>query len=549
MNVITDSTPPAASTRRLSWPRAVAAGIFASIAVEILLTFQDYGISWDEQLQNTYGEKLLSYYTSGFEDESAFSYINLFLYGGFFDMTAAIANLISPFGMYETRHLLGGMMFLVGLWGAWKLAYLLANERAALMAVICLATTPLLYGHGFINPKDSPLAWLGIWTTYFACRILAAPGAHECLSWRTIIGFGVSLGLTIGTRVIGVVYIGYLASIFVVAAVARALGGEPVSVMWQRMRSGAAPLTVAALLAVAVMGFMWPWAMQEPLNIAHAFRSFAHFAFYPNVLWNGQLIPANQMPLTYLPGLMLFQLPEYVLLGMVIAVSLGVMAFCRRPLTLFTEPLAQQYLYVMASFGAPLLGYLILQPTVYNGLRHFLFTAPPLVILGAIGLERGISFLLAKHRIAGLALTGVLSLGALRQVWLMAGLHPYEYVAYNSIVGGIKGAANRFELDYWGLSLAESARSLAAYINKDQTIGVTTGVIAKVFACGDRTSVEPFLPPGTAFTEDLREADFYLGMTGVHCQEPIGKPYLTIFEVKRLGVTLGYVRDLRASAP
>ena len=130
-NAIAEGAMPA-SVPRLSWPRAVAAAIFAVLAALILLTFRDYGISWDEQLQNTYGVKLLAYYTSGFADHSAFSYINLFLYGGFFDLAAALSNLISPFGVYETRHLLGGVMFLAGLFGAWKLTNLLAGERAAL---------------------------------------------------------------------------------------------------------------------------------------------------------------------------------------------------------------------------------------------------------------------------------------------------------------------------------------------------------------------------------------------------------------------------------
>jgi len=526
----------------LSWTRA-AMVVFACIALVILLTFRDYGISWDEQLQNTYGGKLLDYYTSGFADRSAFSYINLFLYGGFFDLTAALLNLVSPFGVYETRHLLGGVIFLLGLWGAWKLTALLAGERAALIALVCLATTPLLYGHGFINPKDSPLAWLGIWTTYFACRFLAASDAKQSPSWGVVLGFAISLGLTVGTRVVGIVYLGYLAGVFVAAAIARYFAGETMDILMQRMRTNAVPLTAAIVLAAAVMGLVWPWSVQGPLNVVVAFRSFANFAFYPNVLWNGALIPADHMPLTYLPGLVLLQLPEYVLLGLMAAAILAARALSRNVLTLFAAPLAQQYFYVVCTFAVPLLGYLVMQPTVYNGLRHFLFIVPPLVILGAIGLDRVFSFFMHRHRVTGIVLAGLLALFAMRQVMLMAGLHPYQYVAYNRLIGGIEGAQNRFELDYWGTTLAESARGLAAYMEKNPAAGGSV----KVFACGDRMSVEPFLPPGAAYTEDLNEADFYLGMTGVHCLEFAQRPGRVVFEVMRLGVPLGYVRDLRLS--
>jgi hypothetical protein len=36
-------------------------------------------------------------------------------------------------------------------------------------------------------------------------------------------------------------------------------------------------------------------------------------------------------------------------------------------------------------------------------------------------------------------------------------LHPYEYIYYNRFVGGVRGAQNRFELDYWGISYREAA--------------------------------------------------------------------------------------------
>ena len=36
-------------------------------------------------------------------------------------------------------------------------------------------------------------------------------------------------------------------------------------------------------------------------------------------------------------------------------------------------------------------------------------------------------------------------------------LHPYEYIYYNTFIGGEKGAFRRFELDYWGISYREAA--------------------------------------------------------------------------------------------
>jgi len=36
-------------------------------------------------------------------------------------------------------------------------------------------------------------------------------------------------------------------------------------------------------------------------------------------------------------------------------------------------------------------------------------------------------------------------------------LHPYEYLYYNTFIGGEAGAFRRFELDYWGTSYREAA--------------------------------------------------------------------------------------------
>ncbi len=520
----------------MSQPNRAAMALFAVLAFLIVLTFRDYGISWDEELQNTYGVKLLAFYTSGLRDMGAFDYGNLFLYGGFFDIVAAILNLVSPFETYETRHLWGGIILLVGLIGGWKLARLLAGERAGLIALVLLATTPLLYGHGFINPKDSPLAWLAIWTTYYACRMLATPARP---TWHDAMGFGLSLGLTVGTRVVGIIYLFYFLGVLAFAFGLKATQGEN---LLPRIKAWLPRLGAAIGIAFVVMAICWPWSVQGAVNVFAAFSSFTHFAFYPPVLWDGELIRANMMPWTYLPGLLLLKTPEYVLAGVIAALVFGAVSLRRAPLGLLGDARAQQYFLVAGSFAAPMLGYLVMNPTVYNGARHFLFIVPPLVILAAIGLDALIDFAAARRRAAGTVLAGVLALAVLRQAVIMAQLHPYEYFSYNSLIGGIKGAAGRFELDYWGTSLAESAQAFGAYLEQHPFEGT-----AKVFACGDAMSILDALPPGSTLVFNPAEADFYIGMTAVPC-DGYTKPGPIIAEIKRMGVVIGYVRDLRTGS-
>src|SRR6266508_2052305 len=52
-------------------------------------------------------------------------------------------------------------------------------------------------------------------------------------------------------------------------------------------------------------------------------------------------------------------------------------------------------------------------------------------------------------------------------------LHPYQYIYYNSLVGGVGGAYRNFELDYWDTSFREAM----GYLNKNAKPGTTIMVI------------------------------------------------------------------------
>lgn len=75
------------------------------VAVLILLTFRDYGITWDEELQSQYGLAVVDYYASLFKDQRYAEIFNLYLYGGMFDGLASLIDRFTPFSVYETRHL------------------------------------------------------------------------------------------------------------------------------------------------------------------------------------------------------------------------------------------------------------------------------------------------------------------------------------------------------------------------------------------------------------------------------------------------------------
>src|ERR1700691_1703766 len=122
----------------------------------------------------------------------------MYNYGALFDLVAAIVNKVSPLGMFETRHLLNGLIGVVGLIGSWKLGRLLGGPRAGFLAALLLVLIPNYYGLMFNDPKDIPFAVGCIWATYYLVRVVPfLPRPPR----RLIVKLGIAIGLAMVVRV------------------------------------------------------------------------------------------------------------------------------------------------------------------------------------------------------------------------------------------------------------------------------------------------------------------------------------------------------------
>src|SRR5215468_940512 len=130
------------------WDR-LSFGLFMLGTIVVLLTFRRYGVTWDEDAHNWYGNFVLDYYLSFFGNKTALHWRDLYNYGAVFDTLAAALNRISPIGVYETRHLLNGLVGVLGLIGCWKLARAVAGARAGFIATLLLILIPNYYGQMF----------------------------------------------------------------------------------------------------------------------------------------------------------------------------------------------------------------------------------------------------------------------------------------------------------------------------------------------------------------------------------------------------------------
>ena len=137
---------------------------------------------------------------SGFADQRAFHFVNLYMYGGGFDMLAALVAQVLPFDLFETRRLVGALIGLVGLLVTWRLGRKIGGPLAGLLALVLLAISPLYYGHMFMNPKDLPFA---VAMVILVMGLVNAFQEYPRPTPTTIAITGVSMGLALGPGSLG----------------------------------------------------------------------------------------------------------------------------------------------------------------------------------------------------------------------------------------------------------------------------------------------------------------------------------------------------------
>ncbi|MDR3424446.1 MAG: glycosyltransferase family 39 protein [Alphaproteobacteria bacterium] len=521
--------------------RYAAWAVFAVVLVLILLTFLDYGITWDEELQSQYGLAIADYYASWFKDHRFDEIFNLYLYGGMFDGLAAVVDQYLPLRIYDSRHLLNALFGLLGMWGTWRVGRLLGDGATALLALILLATVPMYYGHMFNNPKDIPFAVGIIWIVYFMTRSYAKPELPVLLK------LGVVLGLTLGVRVGGaMIFFFWLAPMGIVAGLPwlRQRNGENARVVFKDVwhKAWRVVLPVGAV-GYAVMLLCWPWAQQNPImNPLHALAEFSNFPQIVEVLFDGTTYMSTDLPWYYVPLYFGIQLPELLLFLLAASVF-----FLPKTWRHFTLAQKQGFSLIVLMMGVPVLYAMLRHPALYDNVRHFLFAVPLMCVVAALGARTGFVWCVsqfrnhaAKHAVAAaLCVFVAILLGS--QIVIMARLHPYEYIYDNQFIGGVSGAYGKYSSDYWGSSFKDAAQRIQELVAKEG--GVPDGKIFKIAICGPWDAAMIYLPPDYEAVTADKPADFFLATTRWMCQNM--RPGKEVIRIQRMGVPLAVVKDLR----
>ena len=444
---------------------------------------------------------------------------NLKYYGCSFDVVTEWIN--ETFGIDDiarTRHICNAFLgWLIVLFGG-LIAYRMGGWRAGVFAMLLLFFSPRLLGHSFNNPKDIPLAAGIIMSIYYMMMFFkqvtpqiventtgkgkksaaSVVFPNQAFSDKVTKGLAIALFVLVSPLLIATAGIGFtilIVAIFVTVllikntphfnpltlfmlalslalAVSNRIGGLIAvgymglwGLLWlirygKSVGGATAAKAIAGALLVCSVGFfcglaLWPYALQDPIhNSIESFRLMSQFDVQLRQLFEGTMVMSSNLPWYYTPKFMLMTIPVAVMIGWLVYPFFGAFKRERR-----IDSIMIYFCFLFPVFWIVYTG-----ANVYGGWRHSLFTYPSMAIAAGLGFDALAEW---ARRKSGKCIVGIVC--SLIPVCLIippaihtVRNHPYEYVYFNELTGGVKKAFGQYELDYYYHSMREATEWVVA---------------------------------------------------------------------------------------
>ena len=129
-----------------------------------IIRIKDYGLGFDEILFYGFADiniNAIKLNIVGAPFDNLFNFYDLRFYGPAYIILADIVvqfikSFIPSLDIYSAWHILNFILFLLGDWILFVLCKRFVSESASFFAALLYLTQPLLWGHGIMNPKDTP---------------------------------------------------------------------------------------------------------------------------------------------------------------------------------------------------------------------------------------------------------------------------------------------------------------------------------------------------------------------------------------------------------
>ena len=421
------------------------------------------GLSGDEYSHHINGLKRFNFLITLGEAKN-YHFYNHELYPGIYDTLSYALGLIIFLINDEfyannidfVMHLINITFSSLSILGLYLLTKKIFNQNIAILAVFLTLANPFFFGHMGMNPKDIIIFFSLIWSSYYLYQYFINDEKIKNLLFSSFfIGFGCGVRLPFIILVFPIILCGFI-------------------YLFNKYKSQYLNLSkrlfLHFLISFLTISFLiiicWPHMIVEIQNgnfikflSSNILRTLSFNEGPTNGLINGEYYKVINTPKSYFFDIIIYRLPFYF----TILVSLSYFLILTGNLNKNNEisNFKTKFLIINLIPLFPIVITIVMNISVYDNLRLFLFIIPFFSIIGSLSLYQFIKFFKNswKNKVTISFILILFSISFYRFVILTP--YQYDYINYSSLK--FKNAQYKWEHDYW----ATSYKELVSKIKKD----------------------------------------------------------------------------------
>ncbi len=464
-------------------------------------SYKDFAITFDEEYRYQRGAEWRDYlFGSNILDKSDRSRdTQLFKDPDSYYIYPLVLNILNPSFSYEYFHLIN-LLFSFTVFLILYVGIYLSIKRpfTALLAPIILFLSLNYSGHLAANPIDIPFSifyTLAIFLMFLSNRCWdESKSEHDGgdkgkknnkNTDRKKYYLGITLGIVFGLAIC-IRFIGYsLFLIYGIYSLFKILNDHKL------LKDTLIQLLIVFVVSHLIIVFIWAGLgvnyLSSLLNMLSLNTRFSYFDDL--IFYKGMFFTKETRPWDYL--FVYFVLTTSILLLMLFSFSLA-----------FFKSLKKYSLYIFCVLALVInvLLYLFLKPYIYNGMRHFLYLIPLVVMCGVLFINEFSIKLKSNYKII-FFLTIFTYLILL--VFNLVKLYPHQYIYFNEIAGGVKNAYLRYDSDYWGTTYKDAV----AYVLSSSDIKKDN---LKVYTCSVPSAVKNYSKGIFLVVDNIEDANLII---------------------------------------
>lgn len=340
----------------------------------------------------------------------------------------------------------------------------LFNQQIAFFSSLILALLPRYFGHLHNNMKDIPQAVFYTLSIWMFWRLIKSPKIFNLLV--AALTFSLAYNSKVNAIFILVTAFLYLFFTFISKYFIRNSYRTLLNIKILSY------FILSPLFALILWFSFWDNPIGRLLEASHSYTTSTTnmpVLYFGKIFYSGQNIPWHY-PIGIISVTTPIMISIFFLLGFI-------------NLFIYSKFPKKNRLFILLWFLVPLSRYLKPHMIVIDDIRHFMEVVFPFAVISGFGAYRLIEFLKRKVMINTAVCLFVFYL-----IFQNVSYHPYQTSYFGELIGGIKGADGKFDIEFWASAYKPALQYLNKYVPQNSKIIVAMAPdIAKLYLRQDLT--------------------------------------------------------------